>query len=377
MENMMEQKKYLRIFWEKTEHKTAKILRVFGSEPFLILPEAVEGFPVTEIGNYCFAENCHLPETYFETVLYRNAEKLFADWETAVEMCRTEKFEETCGQESSEDTCGEKSSVEMYSNEDTDKLALTTISGNYLEEITLPENLEKIGNLAFYNCTSLKKITLGKKMEQVGSDAFMNCRKFSRICLNCGVGERSGIRQILSQISSDMEVTFCGKSGVEAVVFYPEYYESYDEIAPAHLFGRNIEGEGFRARQCFKDGIAELMQYDTIFPKACVEENEKTLRKITVTRLRYPVGMNGQARQLYEAYFTEHGREIAEELAQEKKTDDIRYFCEKKLLLQDSLETAIQTAAAMEWAEGTAALLHMKQEFFAKAAAERYAFEEF
>lgn len=343
----MEQNKYLRIFWEKTEDNTARILRVSGSEPVLILPGAVEGFPVTEIGAYCFAENCRLPEIYFETVLCKTEQKPFVHWETAGEMSRPEKP------------------------------ILTAIAGSYLEEIVLPETLEKIGNLAFYNCTSLKKITMGKKMEQVGSDAFMNCRKFGQIFLRCGVGERSGIRQILSQISSDMEVTFCGKSGVEAVVFYPEYYESYDEIAPAHLFGRNIEGEGFRARQCFKDGMVQLMQYDTIFPKACAEENDKTLRKITVTRLRYPVEMSGQAKQLYEAYFTAHDRAIAEELTREKRLEDIRYFCEQKLLLQGSLEAAIQTAAAMEWAEGTAALLHMKQEFFAKTAAERYTFEDF
>lgn len=346
----MEENKYLRIFWEKTEDNAARILRVSGSEPLLILPDTVGGYPLTEIGDYCFAESCRLPETYLETLLCQEGERDSSSWKTVTELGVPER---------------------------TEKLPLTAIAGSYLEEMVLPETLEKIGNLAFYNCSSLKKITMGKKMEQVGSDAFMNCRKFGQILLRCGVGERSGIRQILSQISSDMEVTFCGKSGVEAVVFYPEYYESYDEIAPAHLFGRNIEGEGFRARQCFKDGVVQFMQYDTIFPKACAEENDKTLRKITVTRLRYPVEMNGQAKQLYEAYFTEHDRAIAEELTREKRLEDIRYFCEQKLLLQGSLEAAIQTAAAMEWAEGTAALLHMKQEFFAKATAERYAFEEF
>lgn len=374
MEKMMEQEKYLRIFWEKTEDNTARILRVSGSEPVLVLPDIVEGCPVTEIGAYCFAENCRLPETYFETVLCKNEEKPSADWETAEEISRPENSAEMSSRESSAEMCKRENSAEMSRPE---KLALTAIAGSYLEEIVLPETLEKIGNLAFYNCTSLKKISMGKKMEQVGSDAFMNCRKFGQIFLQCGVGEKSGIRQILSQISSDMEVTFCGKTGVEAVVFYPEYYESYDEIAPAHLFGRNIEGEGFRARQCFKEGVPDLMQYDTIFPKACAEENDKTLRKLVVTRLRYPVGMNERAKDLYEGYFSKHYREIAEELTQEKNLEDIRYFCEKKLLLQDGLECAIQNAATMEWAEGTAVLLHMKQEYFAKAVEERYTFEEF
>lgn len=346
----MEQKKYLRIFWERIENNKAKILRVFASEPVVTVPQTVEGCPVTEIGAYCFAENGHLPETYMETMLMQRDRDGQVTWEMPSEKS---------GQRPSE------------------KFALTELCGSYLEEISLPETLEKIGNLAFYNCTSLKKITLGKKMEQVGSDAFMNCGKFRNIFLHCGVGEKSGIRQILSQISSDMEVTFCGKCGIEAVVFYPEYYESYDEIAPAHLFGRNIEGEGFRARQCFKDGAPDLTQYDRIFPKACAEENDKTLRKLVVTRLRYPVGMNERAKDLYEDYFSRHCREIGEEMAQGKNLEDIRYFCEKKMLFQDGLERAIETAAEMEWAEGTAELLRMKREVFAEGVGERYTFEEF
>lgn len=344
----MEQEKCIRIFWEKIEDKAARILRVFGGEPVVFLPETVEGYPVTEVGAYCFAESCHLPETCFKTVLFQKETGEKTYWEVFPGNLSPEK-----------------------------EMSLKIISSSYLEEITLPETLEKIGNLAFYNCTSLKKITLGKAMEQVGSDAFMNCRKFRQITLNCGIQEKSGIRQILAQISSDMEVTFCGEKGIEAVVFYPEYYESYDEIAPAHLFGRNIEGEGFRARQCFKEGVPDLTQYDTIFPKACAEENDKTLRKLVVTRLRYPVGMNQQAEKLYKTYFSKHEKEIAEELTEKKKLEYLQYFCEQKLFLQGALEQAIQTAAGMEWAEGTAVLLHMKQEHFARGASDRYTFEEF
>ncbi len=47
---------------------------------------------------------------------------------------------------------------------------------------------------------------------------------------------------------------------------YPEYYESYDELGPAHIFELNLTGEGFRARQCFKEGVILLNAYDEIFP---------------------------------------------------------------------------------------------------------------
>ncbi len=343
----MEHNKRIRILWEKLPEGNARLLGVFGSEPVCLLPETVGNCPVTEIGDYCFAKSRKLPETYLETVLLQNGSGKEVSWETVGASAPPEH-----------------------------DLTLTELSGSYLEEITLPENLRKIGNMAFYNCVSLKNISMGKGMEEVGSDAFMNCRNLTRITLRCGVREKSGIRLVLSQMPSDLEVTFLGKEGVEAVVFYPEYYESYDEIAPAHLFGRNIEGEGFRARQCFKDGVPNLAQYDTIFPKASAEESGRTLRRLALTRLRYPIDMGGRALELYKAYVTDHRIEIAEELAGEKDLAYLQCLCEKQLLSADALEAAIGTAAVMGWAEGTAALLCMKRQYF-RPSADRYQFDDF
>lgn len=53
---------------------------------------------------------------------------------------------------------------------------------------------------------------------------------------------------MLSRIYSEIEVTYIKEEKVIAKVLYPEYSEVYDEIAPAHIFGRNIEGEGFQGK---------------------------------------------------------------------------------------------------------------------------------
>ena len=81
---------------------------------------------------------------------------------------------------------------------------------------------------------------------------------------------------------------------MHARLLFPEYYESYDEIAPAHVFGRNIEGEGFRARQCVRAGEIDFALYDSIFQKACAEERETTLNRLALNRLCYPVGLTGE-----------------------------------------------------------------------------------
>ena len=60
---------------------------------------------------------------------------------------------------------------------------------------------------------------------------------------------------------------------IDGSIFYPEYNGGYDEVGPAHIFALNIEGEGFRMRQCFKDGKIDFDGYDACFEKLCAEES--------------------------------------------------------------------------------------------------------
>ena len=119
------------------------------------------------------------------------------------------------------------------------------------------------------------------------------------------------------------------------------------------------------------------MQYDTIFPKACAEENDKTLQKIVTDRLLYPVDLKEMARGRYEAYFSKRKRQIAQVLAGKRQMEQIRFFCEKKLFDEEALGEAIAEAVRIEWTEGAAGLLSLKQELFATKAKERYSFDDF
>lgn len=324
----MEQQTAVQIFWEETTEKNARILRMFGSSPVVQVPAQIEGRNVTEIGAYCFAIDSHLPKNYQKTILGSDMER-------------------------------------------------TEIAGSYPKQVILPKELKKIGNLAFYNCTSLEQLELGNHTEIVGSDAFMNCRKFHKIILRCGADVKSGLRQILNQMTADLEVAFEREGETEAVVFYPEYYESLDEIAPAHLFHRNIEGEGFRARQCFKDEVVDFTQYDTIFPKACGEESAKTLQKIAVARLCYPYCLGEEARLMYLRYVSFHEVEFMRTWIEERNLDVIEFFCKNHQLTAAGLEQGIGLAAELEWAEGAASLLWLKQKYLKSGTEERYSFDAF
>lgn len=354
------------LYWERTIDGNARLLRVYGTTPYVTIPSRIEGHLLTELGAYCFAQTAHLPEVYERTIVSMGdsfTENIFSEGIFSVR-----KNEHTGMYEERDSSCA-SSACEGRMRE---------LSGKYIEEVRLPDSVQKIGNLTFYHCMSLRKLVFGNALTQIGSDAFMNCRNLHEMTLRGGCRKASGMRQILTQISSDMEVTFETEQGIEAVLLFPEYYESYDEIAPAHLFGRNIEGEGFRARQCFKDGIMEFKQYDAIFPKACVEESERTLCRLAINRLLFPVDLGEAECELYEEYVRGHAAYICEHAVKERDMEKIRFLAERKLMCRTDMERCIRLAANEEWAEGSAYFLRLKEQHFAcPRRADQYAFDDF
>lgn len=357
------------LFWERVGEGEARLLRAFGTMPNVVLPEQIEGHRIVEIGAYCFAERARLPEQYERT-----------------RIVTTNSSEENISSEGifsvKESAAKERCDVKIGTSEGRERAEglsnMRELSGKYIQEVILPESVRKIGNLAFYHCMSLVRIELGSGLAEIGSDVFMNCSRLRNMTLRGGCKKASGMRQILAQISSDMEVTFAGETGVEAVLLFPEFYETYDEIAPAHLFGRNIEGEGFRARQCFKEGVMDFRQYDTIFPKACAEESEKTLCRLAYNRLCYPVELGNDERKLYEAYIRAHTSYVCMEAVKRQDMEKISILCELGLLAQRDIECCVKWAAEDDWAEGAAYFLRLKEQYFKeKQVKDRYAFDDF
>ncbi len=319
-----------RVLWQKRPDGGAKLLRMYGTNPQVFVPEQIQGHPCVEIAPYCFAETAHLP--------------------------KADTIEETRAGDAVSDS------------------ALQELCKDAIQEIYLPDTVQKIGTCAFYNCKKLKRLHLGAAAEEIGSDVFMNTLAFRQIFLHASAAEQSGIRKMLSQITSDIEVWFWTDTGIEAVLLYPEYDESYDEIAPAHLFGRKIRGEGFRARQCFRDGKVDFAGYDAVFAQACVEEPEKTLSAMAQYRLQYPFSLNSRHRETYRTYLNAHIEGTIKRLIRQKNLETLLFLCREGLVRSRDLAAGIQAAVQEDWPEGAASLLQYQAAFLQKEKKERYQF---
>lgn len=315
------------LFWRKCE-EGASLAGVHGTSTVISLPDTVEGVPIVGLEPYCFSE-------------------------------RTGKMQ---------------NQIEKSVLQDETEGTLLPIEGNRIERLILPGKLRTICNGAFYNCRNLQEIVIGNEISDIGSDVFVNCRKLKRITIQGDVREDCGAQKLLQRISSEIELVFLSDEGTQAALLYPEYYEVLDEIAPAHIFGRNIVGEGFRARQYFKDGVIQLQEYDSIFEKAKNEENVSTLQKMALNRLRYPIHLTKEYKEQYETFLKKESKKIVINLVEKQRLEELVFLLKKDTIEQSVLDLCIQQAAEQEWSEGAATLLNWKKKSLKKKKSKRYEF---
>ncbi len=329
-------------YWYKlTGQGEICLYRVFGTLPEVSVPETLFGKTVTGLGSYCFSETEKAGDfrVCSDTLMGQEAEVLFQ------KLLLQKKIRCLCGE--------------------------------YLEKVSLPKSMKAIGNCCFYRCSRLTGLTVGNGLSEIGSDAFMNCIRLREIVVLGGVTEPSGLKQILGQRPLETRAEFIAGQETEAVLLYPEYSETYDEIGPAHIFELNIAGEGFRARQCFREGVVDLAQYDTVFVQAQAGESVRTLCYMAGFRLFYPAGLKEESKQRYEDYLKENAMQVMEVLVKEQDLKMLQFFGEEGYLGSVEMKKGAQLAASGDWTEGAALLLQMQQKWHGSEKKKKYSFDAF
>ena len=309
-----------KLLCEEIEEGVLRLCRVFGSVDTLVLPEELtDGRQIRTIGAYCFAEKGRLSQTLTAEVM----EAGLGDGTTAPEG------------------------------------VLRPLNGNYLREITLPDTVTCLETYAFYNCRKLERLTVGAALTQVNSDAFMNCRALHTLVIRADAGEVTGLPFLLNQLTAELSVEFI-TTDKKVRLLYPEYTESYEEIGPAHIFSLHVEGEGYRARKQFVGGRLDVSGYDTVFEKACNEEQFLTLMKTALNRLEYPYELSEDARIRYESYIAAHEVAVLEKLVETQDEETLRMLCEQPMISDEAIQAAVVRAVADGWTRGVAGIIRWR-----------------
>ncbi len=92
----------------------------------------------------------------------------------------------------------------------------------------------------------------------------------------------------------------------EARLIFPEYFEDSVENTPARIVSIETHGCGHRYRYCFQKREFQYGDYDAIFPHVQVQEPEALVAELAFGRLRYPHGLTKGNRKAYQAYLEQH-----------------------------------------------------------------------
>lgn len=296
-----------------------EIVRCFGNDSKVVLPDKIDGHPVTSVAAYTFSARKRVEE--IDVLTWQSEESFLAE-----------------GQE-------------------------PVLAGEMVEEIIFPNTVREIGNYIFYGCKQLQRLEFSDSLVQIGSGAFTLCGKLRQLTVHLQKGNQSCVKEILGEQWQRMDVIFW-KEGERIRLVFPEHYEEAVENTPARILYTQHHGTGNNYRQCFYNREMDYRKYDDLFPLAIAQDKKPVLADLIFCRLESGYELAERNAQMYEAYVKEHMEEVAAYLIEQENMDWLPLFAEKQLWSEEGLSVAIQKAATLENTELTAFLMNEKQRLF-------------
>ena len=181
------------------------------------------------------------------------------------------------------------------------------LCGSGLDELTLPEYLRKIGPYAFYNCFHLKTLSFWSTVEDWGAGVFTGCTGIKHLKIRVVPGRKSCFKEVLSELRQELMADYLNPEGrLLARLVFPEFFEESVENTPARIIMREMHGCGHMYRYCFDGGEFDFWEYDRLFPYVRAQEPEEFVSKLALCRLCFPAGLRPEAEEEYRAYIREH-----------------------------------------------------------------------
>lgn len=229
----------------KIKNGCVTLLRCYGEEERVAVPERIEDCPVTSLGAYIFSQSRRDPDQG------------------------------------------------------------KAICGNQLREIILPDTIRQIENYAFYGCFALEKMTFSHKIEGIGGGVFTGCHRLASLCVRMQDAKGYSLKNILGELHHEIHLTlFDEKESWELLI--PEFYEEAVENTPARNVDMAFHGSGYAYRQCFADGKLQYNGYDKCLVMADHLESEDFCIELCMLRLRYPHELTETAKGTYISWLMQH-----------------------------------------------------------------------
>ena len=146
-----------------------EIVRCFGTDSQVVIPEQIEGKPVIKAAPYAFSARKDKEEIDVQT------------YDT--------------------DQIGQRSAEEKL------------LAGDVVEEVVFPNTMREIGRYIFYGCRNLKKLEFSDNLMQIGSGAFTVCGNLQKLIVHLQFGSKSCVKEILGELWQRMDVTFVYENG--------------------------------------------------------------------------------------------------------------------------------------------------------------------
>lgn len=311
---------YLKIDYVEREDGIC-VCRCYGYEEVLVIPEEIQGKPVTELYDHALASSrsARIPEN-MQQVILQEEERGFAEERE--------------------------------------------LAGEFLKEVYLPASLRRIGNYAFYFCRNLHTLQFCGNLEDMGSGAFVWCKSLRCLIFDQISRSRNGMEHILADITWEVETRWNFLDGTMLQLTFPEYYEESVENTPARNIDTQWHGSGYKYRQCFRDQTMILKLYDDTFPYAIGNEFTDTCIRIAMNRLRFPEQLSLEAKKQYEEYIKEHIKEVLKEKIRTESLEDVRFLAEQGLLGKEDTDKAVELSSMYQKAELCSFLMDYRRQHF-------------
>lgn len=200
------------------------------------------------------------------------------------------------------------------------------LCGSGLDELTLPEYLRKIGPYAFYNCFHLKTLSFWSTVEDWGAGVFTGCTGIKHLKIRVVPGRKSCFKEVLSELRQELMADYLDPEGrLLARLVFPEFFEESVENTPARIIMREMHGCGHMYRYCFEDTQFQFREYDHLFPNTVIQERPGLAAQMAVYRLYWPWGLTDEFKDQYWEFLKQHPRETASGLTDRRETAILKW----------------------------------------------------